>query len=217
MGKSDPYIFQHYIKAITSYHSHLDFESVCLLGQPADNGFTQYINAKQKDFFDVSVGNWNINHFPYRSKKQYDLVICTRCPYFCIDPLAFLRECNSLLRPGGKLFVDWGLGDHLRFEKFRVGFRDEQFHEYGYSEDNLLHSCLWHPSFTAHPEVMLFSDRIRKFGYTDLNKAVDQEVPQVFNPADASIIFDNIKVDFAALWEDQPQLYIILQGEKRGR
>ena len=172
------------------------------------------IQAKEKDFFDFSLGNWEINRFPYDIDKKYDLVLCTRCPYFCSNPILFLEECHRILKPGGKIFIDWGLGDHLRFDKFRVGFKDENFHEYGYSEDNFLYSCLWDHGFINHDEVLKFSHRIKKFGYDDLNAAVKNEIPSILKLEDVGKLFKNLAVGFAALWEDQPQLYIVLQGEK---
>jgi SAM-dependent methyltransferase len=213
VGRSDPYVFEAYKKFFNLYNEFMEFKDVCVLGQPNFNSFTNSIISTNKQYYDISLDNWDINKFPYRIKEKFDLVICTRCSYFCSQPQLFLKECHKLLKPSGKIFVDWGLGDHLRFENFRVGFKDENFHEYGYFKDNYLYSCLWDPTFISAPQVNLFSERILKFGYNDLNATVYKEVPAVLSLEDVRQFFKNVAVHFLTLWEEQPQLYIILQGE----
>ena len=50
----------------------------------------------------------------------------------------------------------------------------------------------------------------KKFGYKDLNKAVEDEVPNVLNIIKIKGLFKKIDMHFLALWEDMPQLYIFL-------
>lgn len=183
-------------------------ERVALLGFPSDNGFTSSIPGKH-DFYDLQLGNWNINWNWVLARQDYDLIVCTRCPYFASDPDAFVKKCRAHLGPNGKMFLDWGLGDHWRFEKYKVGWVRDGEHEYFYTPDNFLHSCLWRSEFVQHPEVKKFWDNVRgRYGYSvddDLDAVVRREVPRIVD-----YDFDSIR--FKSLWSDAPQLYIMTLG-----
>ena len=219
MGKSDPHIFKAY-KSFFDYYTNYkkinkNFEDVCFLGQDKENAFTQSIPGVNRDFYDISLENWNINNFPYDFKNKYDLIVCTRCPYFSNNPKKFLSELNRFLKPGGRVFLDWGLGDHLRYKKFRVGFEDSKEKEQCYFEGNYMSSCVWDKSFAKQEGTKIFKSRIEKYGYSDLEKAIIEEVPVVLTLEDLDLELENISVYCHPLWEEMPQLYIIVQGTKK--
>jgi len=60
-------------------------------------------------------------------------------------------------------------------------------------------------------QVKLFQERTKKFGYKDLNKAVEDEVPKVLKISEIKDLFKNIDINFLTLWEDMPQLYIFFK------
>ena len=213
MGRSDPHLFPLY-RALVPRAS-----PIALLGFASARAFDDpKIEALVPDLFDISFSehdsrHWNING-EWPLVERYESIVCTRCPYFARDPLEFFRNAHSSLAPGGKLFVDFGLGDHWRFVDYKVGWIKGGEHEWAYRADNFLWSCMWDESFLRDPQVQLFADRIKKFGYDDLDAAVKREVPSLVTPNELTEMFD-LDVSFLALWEDAPQLYIIVSGTAR--
>ena len=57
MGRSDPIIFQWYIDHI--YQKNVD--KIAFLGFNGENSLTSAFNSDEKDFYDLGLGNWNIN------------------------------------------------------------------------------------------------------------------------------------------------------------
>lgn len=200
MGKSDGLIKPFYNKHIKPS------------GETALLGFTN--NSWYKgDLYDKALGNWEINS-EWKLDKQYDTIICTRCAYFAKDALEFIERCCSNLKDGGRFYIDWGLGDHFRFKKFKVGFKKNGEHEYCYGDTNFEWSTIWSQDLEQDPQVKLFKKRIAKYGYHGaLSVHIDLEVPNVLDLA-------TLKMDHSvytlALWEDMPQLYILLEGIKNG-
>jgi hypothetical protein len=203
MGKSDIYVFQEYEKALRDIK--LPIDSAAFLGFSCENSFTKSIHASTKDFYDLSLNNWDINT-KWSLPRQYDLIVSTRCPYFSKDPYDFLKRCKEHLASGGKALIDWGLGDHWRFKNYKVGWMRENEHEYAYSKDNHLYSCIWRDDFIKHPEVKRFWDLVRgKFGYEENDKLEDivrREIPCIVD-------YNYEKISFITLWPESPQLYII--------
>ena len=175
---------------------------------------TNSIKSNFKEFYDLQINNWNINDKNWNIESQkFDLVICTRCPYFAKNPEDFMSECKRILKPGGHILVDWGLGDHWRFKDYKVGWVKDGEHEYAYKNDNFLWSCIWDDSFVNHDEYLRYESWVKKFGYKDLKLSIFKETPKVSNFNDISNGFD-LSYDMIALWEEAPQLYIILYGNK---
>lgn len=206
MGKSDPFVFSEYCKLLTGEFSK-PIESVAFLGFSQENSFTQLFNSPIKDFYDMSLGNWNIND-SWSLKRKYDFIACTRCPYFSKDPSDFIERCKSSLSPSGLALIDWGLGDHWRFKNYKVGWVRDGEHEFAYAEDNLLHSCFWNDGLLKHEEVQNFWKAVKNnpdFGYEEtstLEEVVKKEVPRL-------VEYECKKVATKFLWPDSPQLYII--------
>lgn len=209
MGKSDPILFKWYLS-----HAKTDQKSIAFLGFNGENNFSRIVNGLDRDFYDLSLGNWNINDEEWNIDKKYDAVICTRCAYFAKDPEKFIANCYKMLNDNGHLLIDWGLGDHWRFEEYKVGWVKNEEHEYCYGEDNFLWSTLWHNSFLKHSECQKFAEWIKKKNYDDLEKAINDEVPCVLSPEKLSGLFKSVMVDMLSLWEDSPQLYILLSCVK---
>ena len=69
--------------------------------------------------------------------------------------------------------------------------------------------------FVQHPHFKKFEKWVEKFGYPDARSAIYEEVPRILNLGLVSNIFSHIKINMVALWEDSPQLYIILFGKKK--
>jgi len=209
MGKSDPYIFQFYRSLLPNNY----YEKVALLGNQKDSNFTSLISCKEKDFYDLALENWDINDDDWNIDKKYDLVVSTRCPYFAKDPKSFIDKCLNILNPGGILFLDWGLGDHWRFERYKIGWLKDGEHEFAYKDDNFLWSTIWHDSFLNHPEFIKFQNNVEKFGYNKHNIKEDifKEVPSVL---DLSSLDLNLKVGIISLWEDNPQIYFLILIKK---
>ena len=118
MGRSDPHVYnfyKHYIKPE---------------GTTALLGFTNN-NWYQGDLYDLQLNNWDIND-EWELPRKYDTIICLRCPYFSKNPKDFISRCYDSLNDGGKLYVDWGLGDHWRFEEYKVGWVKNGEHEFAY-------------------------------------------------------------------------------------
>ena len=205
MGKSDPILFRWYISHVKS-----DQKSIAFLGFNGENNFSRIVNGIDRDFYDLSLGNWNINDEVWNIDKKYDAVICTRCAYFAKDPEKFIANCHKILNDNGHLLVDWGLGDHWRFEEYKVGWVKNEEHEYCYGEDNFLWSTVWHESFLSHAECQKFSEWIKKKKYDDLEKAINDEVPSILSPEKISGLFKSVMIDMVSLWEESPQLYILL-------
>jgi len=184
------------------------YESVALLGNQKDNSFTASIKCQEKDFYDLGLDNWNINDENWKINKKYDLVVSTRCPYFSKDPKLFIEKCLSILKPGGTALLDWGLGDHWRFDNYKIGWVKDGEHEYAYEEDNFLWSTIWHDSFTQHPEYQDFQNNIKKLGYENVETAMREEVPEILDLKDLANI--NLRANILSLWPESPQLYICI-------
>ena len=87
------------------------------------------------DLYDLELGNWNINS-DWKLPKKYNSIISTRCPYFAKNPKDFIKRCYDNLEDNGEIFLDWGLGDHWRFENYKVGWVKDGEHEFAYKNDN---------------------------------------------------------------------------------
>lgn len=223
MGKSDPIVFQRYANVL---ERNLDFQrvdSVALLGFSQSNDFTDWLPQNHQDFYDIQhkgISHWDINTFT-SLRRKYDLIVCTRCPYFVKDPGDFVQRCLANLNDGGYLFVDWGLGDHWRFEDFKVGWVKDGEHEYAEyaGEKQYLYSCVWSEMLEDNPEVMSFRAWIEKKGYSKepgaLTEAIQKEVPNIL-PLE-SLSGNLIRCEPFALWPQDPQLYIPLLISKQPR
>ncbi len=160
------------------------------------------------DLYDLQLNNWDINS-EWNLPKKYDTIISLRCPYFAKDPIKFIDKCLDHLNDGGTIYADWGLGDHWRFDNYKVGWLKDGEHEWFYNPDNLLWSAYWDDNLLEEPPVQLFEKRIIKKGYANLKEAVNDEVPVKFNLQKYKKI--NYKVYTNTLWEDNPQLYTLLK------
>jgi|TARA_R110002020_G_scaffold46994_7_gene134069 SAM-dependent methyltransferase len=200
MGRSDPYIFSFYRNSIRP------------TGDTALLGFTNN-SFFGGDLYDLRLGNWDINS-DWQLDKKYDTIICTRCAYFAKQPEQFIERCYNSLNDGGRLYVDWGLGDHWRFDDYKVGWVKNGEHEYAYKDDNFLWSTIWDDSFLENEQFNVFSQRVKKFGYEDMKKEIFEEVPKVLIAEDVEKYFST-SYSLMALWEDNPQIYILLCGVKR--
>ena len=199
MGRSDPHIFNFYNQNIKPSGS------TALLGFTNNKWF-------DGDLYDLQLGNWNINS-EWELSKKYDTIICLRCAYFSKDPEDFIVRCYNSLNDGGKLYVDWGLGDHWRFKDYKIGWVKNKKQEYSYHEDNYLWSTVWDDSFINNPEYNKFEQRVSKLNYTDVKKAIHKEVPSLCQIKSIKKYF-NLSYNMLALWNDMPQLYILISGEK---
>jgi len=199
MGRSDPVIFQFYRNFVVPKGR------TALLGFSNNNWF-------QGDLYDLSLNNWLINS-EWELNKSYDTIISTRCPYFAKDPKDFIRRCHDNLNDDGLLFAEWGLGDHWRFDNYKVGWVKNGEQEHAYGETNFLWSTVWDDDFLNDPNFKLFEDRVRKFGYYNVKEAILEEVPSILDLDYIKKYFET-KVHLLSLWEDLPQLYILVSGKK---
>lgn len=203
MGKSDQFIFPEYLKILNNVNA----ESIAFLGFSKENDFTISLKSPIKNFYDLTLGNWDINS-DWKLDRKYDLIISTRCPYFSKDPSIFVRKCLDSTTDGGHVLLDWGLGDHWRFNNYKVGWYRNGELEYAYHPKNYLYSCFWNDELVNDSEVKKFWDAVKRnpqFGYhevDDLSKIVKLEVPTIID-------YPTQKIKTKFLWPDNPQLYII--------
>lgn len=206
MGKSDPFVFEEYYKILREAFS-LPLTSVAFLGFSQENSFTRLFNTPVKDFYDLSLGNWNIND-SWSLKKKYDFIACTRCAYFSKDPKDFIERCKDNLTDNGIALIDWGLGDHWRFQDYKIGWVRNGEHEFAYKEDNFLYSCFWNEKLLEHEEVQNFWNAVKNnsgFGYQaddSFVEVIKKEVPHLID-------YECKKIVTKFLWPESPQLYII--------
>jgi hypothetical protein len=211
MGKSDEFVFAEYRKLLNNSLP-ISLNSVAFLGFSQENNFTRNFNVSTRHFYDLSLGNWNIND-AWKLERNYDFIVCTRCAYFCKNPKDFIQRCKDNLAIGGQAFIDWGLGDHLRFKDYKVGWVRNGEHEFAYNQNNFLYSCFWNEELTNHSEVQCFWNAVKNnstFGYKDidtLNDVVRREVPEL-------VEYDCKKIATKFLWPESPQLYIMTLIEK---
>lgn len=210
MGKSDPLVFAAYSEILPKRQ----FDAVAFLGYRNENSFTTTIKSNVRHFYDIKPDNaecfqWNINDGFHPSRK-YDLIAATRCPYFARNPSVFVDDCVKSLNTGGMFLCDWGLGDHWRFQQYKVGWRRNGEHEWAYESDNLLQSCLWNEEIANHEQSLKFWKHAKVIGaydIDDLSVIVKDEVPAV-----CDYNYDFLRV--MMLWPEAPQLYIITLTKK---
>ena len=201
MGKSDSILKPWYMCHIKPVGE------VALLGFTNNSWF-------DGDLYDLGLDNWQINS-NWKLDKKYDTIISLRCPYFSKDPQDFIKICSENLKPGGNLYVDWGLGDHWRFENYKIGWIKDGEHEYAYQDDNFLWSTIWDDSFLKNSDFQKFSDSVKKFGYYNIKKSIFQEVPNILTFEEFEKYFNLKNHKILKLWTEFPQLYILLHGVKK--
>lgn len=183
-------------------------ESIKPEGETALLGFTDN-NIFEGDLYDLSLGNWEINS-EWTLPKKYKTIISTRCPYFAKDPKEFVGKVYDHLEEGGVAYLDWGLGDHWRFDEYKVGWVKDGEHEHAYVDDNYLWSILWSSEYAEHSHAKEFIDNCKKFGYYDLNEAITKEVPIILDVKQLNY-WSSISTEMLFLWPDAPQLYILFK------
>tara|TARA_B100001123_G_scaffold437566_2_gene570056 strand:- start:4211 stop:4876 length:666 start_codon:yes stop_codon:yes gene_type:complete len=214
MGKSDPHVFSSYLGMLGGNKK---YSKVAFLGFTGPSDFTNSISHGVGHYFDMQLDNWFINDDEWDIGENYDLVVCTRCAYFSKDPSAFLKKCLDIVVPGGLILVDWGVGDHWRFNDYKVGWVKNDEHEFAYEEENFLWSAIWHDSFIDRPAYKQFEEYVKKFGYDDVKKAIFEEVPSVLDLGEQHqwSLGLGITYELLTLWEDLPQLYMIFLIQKQ--
>lgn len=191
------------------------FGDVAFLGWSKQDLFTTNIICNSATYYDLMLGNWNINDDDWHIEdEKFDAVFCTRTPYFAKDPQSFIEKCYKILKPGGRILVDWGLGDHWRCENYKIGWVKGAEHESCYEDDNFLWSAVWDDSFLKNKDYEIFEEYVKKFRYNDVKKSVFEEVPSILQLSSIKKLF-NVNCELMALWPESPQLYIIIYGTKK--
>jgi len=201
MGQSDAALYNHLYNNIKTEGS------VALLGFPNNNYF-------EGDCYDYQLDSWEINS-DWDLGKKYDTIVCLRTAYFAKNPEDFIKRCYNQLNKNGKLYADWGLGDHWRYKNFKIGWNKDGEHEQAYREGNYLWSTVWCDSFLKDSQYQLFQKSVIKYGYNDVKEAIFKEVPKVL---DYKFIEKYFHVNFTllTLWSlERPQLYILINGVKK--
>ena len=199
MGITNPIVFPFYKEKIKPQGE------VALLGFSNNDLF-------DGDLYDRSIGNWDINS-DWTLCCRYDTIICTRCAYFAKNPLDFVQRCHNSLNDKGRLFVDWGLGDHWRFKEYKVGWIKNGEQEYAYGRENYLWSCVWDDSFLENKQCLDFAKAIKSKGYGNLKEAVMEEVPVVV-PLESIQKYFTSSVHFLTIEYPYLMMYILVCGEK---
>lgn len=209
MGRSNEYVFPWYVNRLPNRQ----YQRVAALGATGPDAFTRTIDCESIDFFDLTLNNWKINDdvWPEQLRDgRYDLVICTRCPYFAEDPVAFLKKCREATT-NGTIFLDWGLGDHWRQQPFKIGWRRDGYHEevtYG-EHISRLYSTAWRSDLDRHDATLRFMHACGKVDpyYVDkrVSRIIKNEVPAIL---DLDVVKPTI-IDLLMLWPEQPQLNIL--------
>jgi len=208
MGKSDVFLFEEYEKMLCNVTA----SSIAFLGFSKENEFTRKLQAPIRDFYDLSLNNWNINE-DWNLSKNYDLIVCTRCAFFSKNPTNFIEKCKNHLSKEGNALIDWGLGDHWRFDKYKIGWIRYGEQEYAYKPNNFLYSCYWNDVLIEDQSVKLFWESIIKnpeFGYNkndDIKSVIEREIP-------ALVDYKVEKLKTVFLWPERPQLYILTMVKK---
>lgn len=214
MGKSDQILFPWYAQSLDESCG-LDFSSIALLGFSKENDFTKQIRSPTRDLFDLTLNDWDINDESWNiTSESYDLVVCTRCAYFAREPLNAIKESLRILKPGGSIFFDWGLGDHWRSIEFKIGWTDNQDdHDFTVIDGSIqyLWSCFWDKDMEREPEARQFFEWCPvKYLKRSLSSVVLEEVPSIMTSSDLKPSYVRLK----ALWPDSPQLYVITVFKK---
>lgn len=208
MGKSNEIVIPWYARNLVG-----NLGSTCWLGLSGHDALTTRVKSEHHDFYDLTLKNWDINA-AWTLDAKYDTIVCTRCAYFSRDPSDFLTRCIASLNSGGRLIVDWGLGDHWRFP-YKVGWHrsdktEHEYCDYG-STRSYLNSFCGFSNMEQDVNVMRFRSLIKKFGYDDertLSDIIHAEVPSYVDDI-MSVVTANIDVDTLCLWPDAPQLYVL--------
>ena len=209
MGKSDGFLFPVYRQLISrNIVFEPKIENTAVLGATVNN----YTDLSS-DLYDIKLNNWEINS-DWKLPKKYDAIISTRCPYFAKDPEDFIKRCHHNLNKDGRIFVDWGLGDHWRYENYKIGWVKDGEHEWCYSPDNFLWSTVWDDEFLDHYAYKKFCKDVEKYGYYDVKKAIFDEVPSIIKLKTIKKYF-KVSYNLKTLWSDSPQLYIMISGVKK--
>lgn len=213
MGRSNQRVFPWYSWLLPKR----TYSRVAVLGATQLDGFTSNIDAGEVELYDITLSgenHWNINESLTLRGEDYDLIVSTRCPYFAADPLAFITSCRDKLKPGGVLFLDWGLGDHWRLTPYKVGWVRGSDHEYvNYGQHtSTLHSCVWSDRLCDAAAAKDFRNNIRRYPEYDddrtLTNIINAEVPRVFDLTQKVDELELFDVQLLSLWPDAPQLYI---------
>jgi len=199
MGISDHLVVPFYKKHIVNYLP------TALLGSISNNMF-------EGDLYDRKFGNWDINS-DWNLNKEYNTIICTRCAYFAKDPERFIKKCYDNLEDNGKLYVDWGLGDHWRFKNFKVGWVKNGEQEYAYGTNNFLWSVVWDDGFLENEQCKIFEMEIKKKGYNNLKDAIFKEVPCVLDYEFIKKYF-SVSYDILTIVNPYLQMYVFISGTK---
>jgi len=156
---------------------------------------------------------WEINS-EWNLKGKYDLIVSTRCPYFAKNKTQFLKNLKRHLALEGTFFLDWGLGDHWRFENYKVGWKKDGEHEWAYEENNFLWSTFWSHVLSVNEEVLKFENWIEPWYPNEyMDHIIRREVPTIFTTTDFLVEGLNItKIEAKALWPDAPALYLAVLG-----
>jgi len=203
--------------------------NISVKGKTALLGFTDN-EMFEGDLYDLQLTDeqhWDINS-DWNLSSKYDTIICLRCAYFAKNPEEFIKKCYEHLNPDGHLYVDWGIGDHWRFEDYKIGWVKGPEQEYAYKEENYLWSFVWDDSFLEDEEFKIFSRGVIKHGYSDVPRSIFEEVPEVLQVQEVSKLFD-VSIATLSLWDGtglrgtgrqtnyqiKPQFYVLLGCIKR--
>lgn len=207
MGRSDSIIFDVYSNFCKEL---IDAKSIAFLGFSQENLFTAMFTTDVCHFYDIQLGNFDINS-DFSLKQKYDLIVSTRCPYFSKEPDSFIDKCLSYLNPKGHLFLDWGLGDHWRYDPIMIGWKNEEIHQHAKYADTkqFLHSTHWIDDYNNDQATLDFMKSMNSHGYSgNIKDHIKKEVPSV------STRTKNLKKHkLVKLWEERPQLYILTMWE----
>lgn len=104
MGKTDSLIIPIYKRYLQKYFS----DSVDFFGSTSKDKLCQ--NIKSARFFDLQIGNWNINT---KWSIQTSRAVCLRTSGFAINPNDLITSFSKNMDKNGILLIDWSLGsDH---------------------------------------------------------------------------------------------------------
>ena len=200
MGRSDPHMFRLYA------------ENIKPRGEVAQLGSTDN-RLFRGELFDRGLDNWEINS-DWVLGSKYDTIICTRCAYFAKDLTNFFKRAHDHLEDGGVLYVDFGIGDHWRYDNYKIGWKKDGEQESAYWDENYLWSFVWDDKLLEDEEFKKFSKYVEKKGYPDVKTALFDETPEIMELDKLKDMFD-VTYETLTLWEESPQFNVLLKCAKR--